>query len=189
MTATHTLTRRGLLAVSAAALATPAAALGAAEAEAYVTRLVAEVMALVTSGQPASAQAAAFRRLFAREAAVPQVAQFVVGLNWRKMSDAQKSAFQGAFLDYVARTYVALLGRYDGQTVKVTGSRDMGRRGVLVSSVANGLELRNASVEWLISDRGGAVKLIDVIVEGVSLLQTQRSEFSAMIDKIGRAHV
>ena len=191
-----TVDRRGFLAAGlAAALGAglgmgfaPAAraAAGATEAESFVKTMVADVTALVRSGKPIEAQAAEFSTLFARYAAVPQVTRFVMGQTWRDMSAAQQTRAQEALVTYVGRIYTSLLKDYQGQTLEVTGAQDFGAKGVLVRTRGVGEGVQDTEVEWLISDRGGdGLKLVDVVAEGVSLLQSQRQEFAAMIEKRG----
>ncbi len=181
------LTRRTLIAAAAAASFAPfaSAAISPSEAESFIAGVVGDITALVESGQPVSQQEMRFRSLMEERAAVEQVARFVMGAAWRDMSPAQQAKFQDAFLVYVSRIYVKLLSRYDGQTIEVTGSKDFGSKGVLVYSRAKGTDVNDTAVEWRVSDRAGGVKLIDIIIEGVSLLQTQRQEFAAMLEKRG----
>ncbi len=182
------ISRRAILALAgalpAAAFAPKAFALATGEAENYVSQVIADVVALVDSGKSPAEQAPEFRVIFERYAAMPQITRFVMGAAWRDMSEAQQKAFRDAFLDYIARIYTNLLAEYKGQRVNVTGSRDFGQKGVLVYSVASDQGTAGTPVEWLVSDRGGdGVKLVDLVVEGVSLLQTQRQEFASMLDK------
>ena len=183
--------RRAVLALLAGAAALPlaprpAAALSAGQAESFVKELIAEVTALLESGGAAQAQMAGFRRLFARRAATPQIVRFVMGVAWRDMSAPQQAAMQDAFLDYVARVYGDLLQEYKGQTIEVRKVQDFGRKGVLVISVAKGQGVEDVAVEWLVSDRAGnGPQLIDVTIEGLSMLQSQRQEFAAMLERRG----
>jgi phospholipid transport system substrate-binding protein len=129
-------------------------------------------------------QEAAFRDIFVRYSALPQITRFVMGVTWRDMSDAQKRRFEAAFIEYVGRVYGRLLSEYEGQTIEVRSSRDFGDRGVLVVSVGRGPRVDGSEVEWLVSDRAGdGPKLVDITAEGVSLLQTQRQEFGAMLER------
>lgn len=184
------LRRRGLLAGLGALVAAgatglrPAAALTPSEAEAFVSRLVAEMTDLVQSGLPTDAQAERFRDIFVRYSALPQITRFVMGVTWREMTEAQRDTFREAFLDYVGRVYARLLSDYEGQTIEVQRSQDFGNRGVLVTSIGRGPRVNGSAVEWLVSDRGGdGPKLVDITAEGISLLQTQRQEFAAMLER------
>ncbi|MEO0682038.1 MAG: ABC transporter substrate-binding protein [Pseudomonadota bacterium] len=183
------LTRRAALGGLAAGLAATlppgrALALESAEAETLISALVDELTTLVTSGLDDQQQKTRFRALFERYAAVPQITRFVMGAPWRDMSDAQKARFQESLLNYVASTYVDLLLDYEGQSIEVSGSLDFGARGIVVTSIANGPNVEGREVEWLVSDRGGdGPKLVDITALGISLLQTQRQEFAAMLEK------
>lgn len=183
--------RRAVLALTAAALIVPAlpgraAALSEPAAEAFVRDVVQEVTALLASGGDQAAQRAGFRALFERRAAVSAVVGFIMGVAWREMSGPQKAAMEDAFLDYVARIYAELLDQYQGQTIEIGKVQDFGRKGVLVASTARGRGVQDVAVEWLVSDRGGkGPQLIDVTVEGLSMLQSQRQEFAAMLEKRG----
>ena len=42
-----------------------------------------------------------------------------------------------------------------------------------------------AGVDWLLTSQNGAYKISDVIVEGVSMAVTQRSEFASVIQRNG----
>ncbi len=179
-------TRRSVIALAcAAALLRPgaAAALTTADAEAFVTKVVAELEALINSGASEAEQESRFSDMLMRYAAVPQITRFVMGLTWREMTDAQKAGVQDAFVGYVARVYVGLLDDYKGQTLTVVNSADFGKKGVLVTTRASGERVESAEVEWQVSDRGGSIQLVDLTAEGISMLQTQRQEFAAMLEK------
>lgn len=181
--------RRETLAFAAAAVAAAllpagrAAALSTADAESFVAEIVGELESLINSAITETEQQTRFRAMLERYAAVPQITRFVMGRTWRDMSEAQQTRMQDEFLDFVSRVYVGLLDDYKGQTLTVTGATDFGKKGVLVKTVAAGERVENSEVEWLVSDRGGSTQLVDLTAEGISLLQTQRQEFAAMLEK------
>ncbi|MGR3780922.1 MAG: MlaC/ttg2D family ABC transporter substrate-binding protein [Albimonas sp.] len=185
-----TMNRREILKYSTAGallaglgLPTAAAAVEVSAARSFVETVVAEVTRLLNSGKSAEAQRLEFSEIFRRNAAVPEITRFVMGQTWRDMSEAQKTKAQDALVSYVGRVYAGLLNDYQGQTLEVVGAQDFGAKGVLVTSVAKGASVEDSKVEWQVSDRGGPVQVVDVVAEGVSLLQTQRQEFAAMIDR------
>lgn len=179
--------RRAVLALTAGALlpAWPAAALTTAAAEKFVTDLVADLVKIVSTASPGDPRAEAFLALFRRTAALDDIGRFTLGVHWRSMSDPQRKAFLQTFERYASRVYTNRLGDYDGQSVVVTGSQDVGRRGVLVKSVLKQPDQQDIAVDWLVNDRNGAPQVVDIVAEGVSLAIAQREEFAAMIEKSG----
>lgn len=180
-------TRRLVLAGVGALAAMPraAGALAPAEAERFITRIVDEIIAIVREATPGNTRADEFLALFRRVAALPDIGRFTMGVHWRQMSEAQKAAFLDAFEGYAARAYTQRIGEYNGQTLEVTGSQDMGRRGVLVRSALKQPGAQDLAIEWLVSDRNGTAQVVDIVAEGVSLAIAQREEFAGMLERRG----
>ena len=179
------LSRRALLAMTAAAVLAgrPAAALTTTAAEKFVADLVDDLVKIVSTSSPGNPRADAFLALFRRTAALDAIGRFTLGVHWRSMSDAQRKAFLDAFERYASRVYTNRLGDYKGQSVEVTGSQDVGRRGILVKSVLKQPNQQDVALEWLVSDRNGSPQVVDIVAEGVSLSIAQREEFAAMLEQ------
>lgn len=185
------ITRRAALSVMAAgsvALAAPAraVALSPEAAVSFVRTVVEEAERIVNGASAAETRVGEFLKLFRRTAALPEIGRFTMGLAWREMSDKQKEEFLLAFERYAARVYSARIGDYKGQTMTVDGAQDAGKRGVLVRSTLTQPGAAPIRVEWLVTDRTGEPKIVDIIAEGVSISITQREEFAAMLERRGR---
>jgi phospholipid transport system substrate-binding protein len=75
---------------------------------------------------------------------------------------------------------------YDGQYFEIVGSQSVNGRDALVQTLVPGGGRPPLKVDWRIRERGdGDLVAIDVIIEGISLVVTQRSEFSAVIERSG----
>ena len=183
-------TRRALLITAIAAsglVAMPgrAAALAPAEAEAFVSKIVDEIIGIIKAATPSNNRSDDFLTLFRRVAALPDIGRFTMGTHWRQMNGSQQSAFIDAFERYAVRAYTRRIGEYNGQTLHVTGSQDMGRRGVLVRSALKQQGAQDLAIEWLVSDRNGSPQIVDIVAEGVSLAIAQREEFAGMLERRG----
>lgn len=183
------LTRRTILGVGMAGLvltaAPPASALSTGQAEDFVRSVIADVEAIVKAASPGDKRVDQFLTLFRRVAALPDIGRFTMGATWRSMSDAQKAAFHQAFETYAARAYASRVGDYTGQTIEVTGSQDLGKRGIVVRSLLRTPGAADIQIDWLVSDRSGKALLADIIGEGVSLSISQREQFAAMVEARG----
>lgn len=180
------LTRRALIGSGAAAftlISTGAAsALSASDAESFVKSVISDAEAIVKAASPGDKRTDQFLTLFRRVAALPEIGRFTMGANWRVMNDGQKAAFLQAFETYAARAYANRVGDYKGQTINVTGSQDLGQRGIVVRSVLKTPGAEDIAIDWLVSDRNGKIQLADIIGEGVSLSINQREQFAAMVE-------
>jgi phospholipid transport system substrate-binding protein len=181
-----TMTRRAFaLLLAAAPLAARAEGLTPEAARAFVERAIEDLEAIVKSAKPDDDRADAFLALFRRVAALPEIGRFTMGVTWRSMSEPQRAAFLEAFEGYAARAYSSRIGDYNGQTVVVTGTQSAGQRGVLVNSLLKQKGAADIRIDWLVSDRGGSIRLADIVAEGVSLSISQRETFAAMLERRG----
>lgn len=156
------------------------------EAKAHVQKTVDEILALLKSPSNGKSRAPQLQQIMESRANVPLWARFSAGRAWREMNDAQQNDFVGAFSQYIAVTYARRFDEYAGNPKVTIGKAvDAGRKGIVVSSpirIDNG---EPVLVEWLVSDRGGRIEVVDLIIEGISLAATQREEINAMLDKRG----
>jgi len=58
---------------------------------------------------------------------------------------------------------------------------------VLVNTVIERPNSAPYSLDWRVADVGGQPKIVDLIAEGTSLRLTQRSEYSAVIQRSGNS--
>lgn len=175
----------GFIGATAAILigTSPGHALEEAEARAHVEKAVAEVLDVVQMGGDTSTKADKLRGVMEKRAAMPQIARFSAGLAWRDMTEDQQARFTAAFSHAIAVIYARRFQTYAGEKVNVGAVTDNGRRGLLVSSSVTQASGAPLTVDWLVSDRPGRVVIADIIIEGVSLLLTQRDEIAGMLGK------
>ncbi|MEM0923737.1 MAG: ABC transporter substrate-binding protein [Pseudomonadota bacterium] len=183
-------TRRVLLqglTVGIAAMTVPmrALALDSGVAEGHVEATVAELLSIVRGGGNDRAKADALKQVMQARAAMPQIARFVAGRSWRDMSNVQQAAFGKALLHSVSTIYARRFQAYAGETITLGGSTDEGRKGILVRSQVSQTSGSPVLVEWLVTDRPGRVVIADIVIEGVSLLLTQRDEVAGMLSSRG----
>ncbi|MEO1551054.1 MAG: ABC transporter substrate-binding protein [Pseudomonadota bacterium] len=151
-------------------------------ATSLIKTVSAEVTRIANSGKAESAALRDFRTLFNTYADVPTIARSVLGPPWRQASTSQKTAFVEAFEDYLSAKYGRQFNEYRGARITVTKASDQGNKGVLVYSVVSPKGASPFEVAWQVSDRSGSTRAINIFIEGVSMLSTERSEIKAMLE-------
>jgi phospholipid transport system substrate-binding protein len=174
----------GLLLAACAMPFMPRAAFADAtdRAIALVTTISADVTALVNSGRSEAQMYAEFERLLARYADMPAVAAASLGPPWRTATAAQQRAYVAAFQTYLSQKYGRQFRDYRNARIEVTGARDGGNAGVLVNTRVVRPGQADIAVDWQISERSGAPKAVNLIIEGVSMLNNERAEIGAMLE-------
>ena len=183
----NSLSRRTVLGMTAAviglaALPRSAFALSTGEAKALVDRVVADINRIINSGKSKEAMFRDFEGIFERYGDVPTISRSALGPAARTASSGQLSAFADAFGGYLARKYGARFREFIGGTIQVRDARAVKSFFEVRSTVS----LRGQSpfsVSFMVSDRSGRDKFFDIVIEGISLLKTERVEIGSMLDR------
>jgi phospholipid transport system substrate-binding protein len=116
---------------------------------------------------------------------VPAISRFAMGAYWKTATDAQRREYLDLFEDMVVQTYTTRFEEYSGQTLKVGATIAASDRDSIVDSQIIQKDGPPVAIKWRVRSKGGQLKIIDVVVEGVSMSVTQRSDFSAVIQRGG----
>ena len=128
---------------------------------------------------------AKFRSLLSQGFDLHFMGRFVLGRYWRAATTDQKSDYLTLYGEYLLQTYTARLGGYTDDSFTVTGARQASEKDVVVSTTLvrpSGLEI---AADWRVRVLDGKFRIIDVMVEGISMAVTQRSEFAAVVRRDG----
>lgn len=103
---------------------------------------------------------------------------------WEKASSSQRSAFEHQFIELLVHTYATALASYTDQTVKffpVRGGYE-GKRTVEVNSeITSASGAPAVNVRYRLINDGGGWQLYDMSVEGVSVIESFRSQFADVL--------
>ena len=160
-------------------------ALAAADPAAMITDMGNRALEVLAKPATARQREARFRELFHQEFDVPTIARFVLGRYWRLATPEQQREFVSLFAEYTTLSYSNRLSQYRGETLKVTASRSEPDGWLVTSFIVHTNGTAPSRVDWRLTWTDGTYKITDVIVEGISMAVTQRSEFASVIRRHG----
>lgn len=128
---------------------------------------------------------AEFKDLLQSSFDIKAIGRFTMGRYWSGATAEQKAEFQKLFEDMIIESYSRRFSDYDGQDFDVTSTRSLGKSDTIVQSYITDTNGQKISVDWRVREKNGGYKVIDIIVEGVSMATTQRSEFASIIQRGG----
>jgi phospholipid transport system substrate-binding protein len=182
------MTRRSLIILSLLIGSTSLAAAPnaiAADANVFMSELWTRAVEVLDKKAPLTERLTRFRQLFQADFDGPGIARFVLGRYWRTASEQEQQEYMKLFEDYVIFVYGTRLSHFNGETFKVRGSRTDESGTVVSTEIISPSGEPPIKVDWrLVADRG-AFKINDVIIEGISMMVTQRSEFASIIQRHG----
>ncbi|HXI35962.1 MAG TPA: ABC transporter substrate-binding protein [Burkholderiales bacterium] len=115
-----------------------------------------------------------------------EATRLAVGRSWREASAEQKKQLTGEFRRMLLRTYSNAISAYQGQQMKVlplhmkAGETDVAVRNQYIKPGQKPVQ-----VDYQMHKVGNDWKIYDIIVEGVSLVLTYRSEFDQVVKESG----
>lgn len=128
---------------------------------------------------------ASFRKLLNDSFDLETIGRFVLGRYWKTSTTQQRDEYQRLFRQMVVDVYAKRFGDYKGQKFETRGYRADGEKDTIVTSFIVPAEGPEVQVDWRVRYKNGRYQIVDVIVEGVSMSVTQRSEFAAVIQRGG----
>ena len=156
------------------------------DAAAFVDSLGSETIKVLRSENSTLDQREAeVRRLLRENFALDQIGRFVLGRAWKKATDNQKREYLTLFSDYVLSTYAKRLGGYTGETFTILKSEAVGTKDAVVMTQIDRPSGPPLVAGWRVRSVNGRMVILDVIVEGISMVTAQRSEFASVVRSQG----
>jgi len=159
-------------------------------AQDVVRRLAREVWTLLESDLDDRARIPQLAHLIESRTNVDLLGRLVLGRHWRDLQDGQRAGYQELFREVVMRNLALRLDRYARDAsgtlddhFQITGSSPVGKGDVLVRSRIMPDASTPVEVDWRLREHDDQPVIIDLIIAGVSLLVSQRSEFAAVIER------
>jgi phospholipid transport system substrate-binding protein len=157
------------------------------EAQDFIAQLSNEGLAFLANDKLSLAQKKArFKKLLDNKFDIKTIGQFALGVHWRNVSDNEKAEYLDLFEKMVVNVYARRFNEYQGQKFEITGASKRGKRDYSVSSrilPPQGQKGPKVSVDWRLREKNGNLKVIDISVEGISMIMTQRDDFAAVMQK------
>jgi phospholipid transport system substrate-binding protein len=178
--------RRLLVAVLALGFGASAALADTKTAAIFVDKVASDALKIVQQQVPIASKQVQLETLFKSNVDIPFVARFVLGRHWNVATPVQQKAYLSAYEPFLMKHYVGRLLKYSGQSYKVAGTKEDADKGVVVTMELVDPGKPSVFVDYrLRPEQGNRYKVTDIVVEGVSLLNTQRSEFNSVVSSKG----
>lgn len=131
------------------------------------------------------AKKAEFRSLLNESFDMNTIARFSLGTYWKAATPAEQAEYMKLFNNMIVKVYSKRFSDYRGQKFEVKGARKETDKDSIVTSYIVPSDGPQVQVDWRVRNKGGAYKVVDIIVEGVSMSQTQRADFASVIQRGG----
>ena len=135
---------------------------------------------------PFEEREAAFRKVMVRGFDIPIVGRFVLGRHWRTATKEQRREYMAVFVDFIVRVYASRFDSYGGElfTARSVIDDESGDK-IVRAQIVRPSGGDPIGVDFRVRMRDEGYKVIDVSVEGISMLHTHRVEFASVVNRKG----
>ncbi len=129
---------------------------------------------------------AQFKDLLTEGFHIKTISRFVIGKYWKQATDEQKRAYDDIFVAFITRVYAARFDAYSGETFEMVETiKDSSGDEWVRTRIKRPDGGQAIAVDYRVRMFDGQYKVIDVVVEGISMLNTHRVEFASVANKRG----
>lgn len=159
--------------------------INAAEAENFVKNTTQEGLVGIINAKASQAERdARFEKLFNSALDLKFIGRFVLGRYWKTASDEQRDRFIDVYRKLNVKTWSKRFDEFKGKEFIFKGtSPSSSANQIFVNSVVPMEQAQPATVVWRVKEEKGKFKIVDIIIENVSLAITARNEYTAFIKK------
>jgi phospholipid transport system substrate-binding protein len=156
------------------------------EAKAFIQNLAQQAITTVANRQLSDKERSDnFRHLFVASFDLPEISQFVLGRYWKLATPEQQQDFIKEFQEMQVLNWTQRFKDYKGENLAVTNAAK-DDKGYAVDSELNRPSAAPLPVEWKLHvGEAGQLQVTDIVVEGVSMVITQRSEYNSILQGNG----
>ena len=125
-----------------------------------------------------------FTKLFNQDLDLDFIGKFVLGRYWRTATSKQRSDFIDVYRQLNIKTWSERFNEFKGKHFEFLGTEtSKSEDQIFVNTQVPMQEGAPASVKWRVKNTDGKMRIVDIIIENVSLAQTARSEYTSYIQK------
>ena len=117
------------------------------------------------------------------------LSKLVLARNWSRLTPEQQVQFTEEFKKHLSLTYARNIEGYKNEKVQVVGDREEARGDWTVKTRIVRQSAEPIEVDYRMRQTAGTWKIIDVIIEGVSLVSNFRSQFQGIVANEGPARL
>tara|TARA_Y100000746_G_scaffold231377_1_gene245061 strand:- start:132 stop:743 length:612 start_codon:yes stop_codon:yes gene_type:complete len=160
---------------------TPSYSLERVKAEDLIRSISYEVNKVISSGLDEETVILELEDIFKKYADTNIMALTTLGATRRIASPAQLKEFKEAFQIYFLNKYARRFRELRDGKISIISSREV-RSSVEVKTRIRLIDWAPFEVIWLVSERSGEVKIFNIIIDGINLLSSERTEIGVMLD-------
>lgn len=126
-----------------------------------------------------------FRALLEEGFYITYIRRLVLGHHYQRATEEQRDEYNRLFPEYIIRLYAQRLTEFGDEKFTVTDAQPSGKRDVIVNSNITRPQGAPIGASWRVRNVNGEMKIVDIVVAGMSQVINQKKQFSSIIPREG----
>ena len=173
-----------VFAVTIIMVSNPASAYECNDPKAFVESVRDSVLAVIKSPASDAEKQTKLDQAFRETADTQWMSKFVLGRNYSKLTPEQQNEYSVVYTDFLSASYVQRFREYNGDVITVNSVKPVNNDSNVDTSIQRPGK-GPINVTYRIRKSGECFKVADVVAEGVSLINTQRQDFTSAFSQRG----
>ena len=124
-----------------------------------------------------------FRNIFLDDADMDTISKFILGPAFKTATPEQVASFKKTFTENFVLTWADRFNTYSGEDIVFTGARQNAKDFYVTSEIVVKQGEKPIALTWRIRETAKGLKVVDMVAEGVSMLQNYRKEYAAVLQQ------
>ncbi len=144
-----------------------------------------KVLAVLNSSSDEDAKIRELQHLADQSIDFDTVSRLVLAKYWKQCTPDQQAQFTQEFKKALTLTYARRIGQYGREQIQILGQRPEQLGDMTVQSKVVGGKVGELRLDYRLRQKDGVWYVIDISIEGVSLVSSYRSQFQEVIGQGG----
>lgn len=152
----------------------------------FVSRMAERTLGIIADEKLTQEQKKAdFRKMLQNHFDMDTISRFALGRYWNVATPEQRKEYRKLLNVTIIDVYTDRFDNYQGEKFEVAAARPEAGGDVLVTSYILPQDKPKVKVDWRVREKDGKFRIVDVIVQDVSMVVTKRSDFASVIQRGG----
>ena len=154
------------------------------KAKAFMQTIANQTLVLLSNKTPKADRVTKLIPLLQENLAMNLIGRATLGRNYKKLKGDTAQKFNDNFGIWVALNVATKLGGISLKEFNVLNTAS-GKKDVTVRTKVTSVDGLSVTADWRVRDFDGTLKIIDLKLDGISMIVTQRSEFASVVKNKG----
>ncbi|MCQ2913651.1 MAG: ABC transporter substrate-binding protein [Alphaproteobacteria bacterium] len=154
-------------------------------AEKLIQQMADDIMSkIVKSSITIDAKEKEFEKIFRGSTNTSKIAKFTLGRFSKTIDKDDFIRYENTLVNSIVKTWTKRFVSYAGETLTIKSSSQEPGKDVFVNSIIDIPNTeKDVEVIWRVEEKNGIYKLVDIIVEGISLVQSYKNEYTSVLQR------